>query len=127
LPYTEVNFSGRLRLYLLELVPHHSDLIVYYSKQFVSFYSQLLIKVRPGLPYVELNSTLKEKIKAAMVKRYDGNLKAVDLSRFHTDPAERMVVYNTHTMLIHTVYAVICISYENSGQSETAAILRFRM
>jgi hypothetical protein len=47
---------------------------------------------------VELNSTLKEKIKAAMVKRYNGNLKALDLSRFHTDPGERMVVYNTECL-----------------------------
>ncbi|PNF34519.1 hypothetical protein B7P43_G10726 [Cryptotermes secundus] len=47
---------------------------------------KLVIKVKPALPHVELNSTLKEKIKAAMVKRYNADLKALDLSRFHTDP-----------------------------------------
>lgn len=47
---------------------------------------KLLIKVKPGLPQMELNSTLKEKLKAAMVKRFNADLKVLDLSRFHTDP-----------------------------------------
>ncbi|XP_069679720.1 nuclear RNA export factor 1 [Periplaneta americana] len=46
---------------------------------------KLLVKVKPGIPRVELDSELKEKIKGAMVKRYNANLKALDLSRFHTD------------------------------------------
>jgi hypothetical protein len=56
---------------------------------------------------MELNFTLKEKVKAAVVKRYNANLKALDLPRFHTDPGERMVVYNIHRMLIHILCAVI--------------------
>jgi hypothetical protein len=56
---------------------------------------------------VELNSTVKEKIKAAMVKHYNADLKALDLSRFHTDPGERLEVYNTHRMLNHIICAVI--------------------
>jgi nuclear RNA export factor len=47
---------------------------------------KLLVKVRPGLPHVVIDSTPKEKIKAVMDKRYNINLKAFDLSRFHTDP-----------------------------------------
>jgi hypothetical protein len=47
---------------------------------------------------------MKEKIKAAMVKRYNADLKALDLSRFHTDPGERMEVYNTHTECSFTLY-----------------------
>jgi hypothetical protein len=31
-------------------------------------YAQLLVKVRPGLPHVEIDSNLKEKLKAAMEK-----------------------------------------------------------
>jgi hypothetical protein len=73
-----------------------------------------VIKVKPGLPHMELSSTLKEKMKAAMVKRYNANLKALDLSRFHTDPGERMVVYNTHRMLIRIICAVIYLN-KNSG------------
>ncbi|GFG38323.1 hypothetical protein Cfor_01734 [Coptotermes formosanus] len=47
---------------------------------------RLVVKVKPDMPHVELNCTLKEKIKAAMVKRYNAALKALDLSRFHADP-----------------------------------------
>jgi nuclear RNA export factor len=61
-------------------------------------YAQLLVKVRPGLPHIEFDSSLKEKLKAAMEKRYNCNLKALDLSWFHADPGERMVIHiqNTH-------------------------------
>lgn len=52
----------------------------------------MLIKVRPGLPHVELDYTMKEKIKAAMVKRYNANMKALDLSRFHMHPGKRIVI-----------------------------------
>jgi hypothetical protein len=49
-----------------------------------------------------------------MVKRYNANLKALDLSRFHTDPGERMAVYNTHRMFIRIICAVIYLN-KNSG------------
>lgn len=88
-------------------MPHRLELIVTNiflngSNPFVCLFAQLVIKVRPDLPHVELNATWKEKVKAAMVKRYNANLRALDLSRFHMDPGERM--------LIHTVCA-----YKSSG------------
>jgi hypothetical protein len=47
---------------------------------------KLLVIVKPGLPYIELSSAQKDKIKAAMVKHYNENAKALDLSWFHVDP-----------------------------------------
>jgi hypothetical protein len=55
------------------------------------------MQVKPGSPSVEQNSALKEKIKAAMAKHYKAKSEALDLSGFHTDPGERMVMYNTYT------------------------------
>lgn len=46
----------------------------------------LLVLVRPGLPYVAIDSTIKDKIRTVVLKRYDINLKALDLTHFHTDP-----------------------------------------
>jgi hypothetical protein len=57
----------------------------------------LQVIIKPGLPHIELSSAQKEKIKAAMVKRYNANSKALDLSQFHVDPGERMAMYDTHT------------------------------
>jgi hypothetical protein len=37
-----------------------------------------VIKVEPGLPHVELSSTVTKRIKAAVVKRYNDNSKALD-------------------------------------------------
>jgi nuclear RNA export factor len=47
---------------------------------------KLLVKVRPGLPHMQINTTVKEKVKLAMVKHYNADLKALDLSQFQTDP-----------------------------------------
>jgi hypothetical protein len=55
---------------------------------------------------VELSSTLKEKIKAAVVKGCSADLKAQDLPGFHTDAGERMGMYSIHRMLVHTLHAV---------------------
>jgi hypothetical protein len=55
-----------------------------------------MIKVKPGLPHVEVNSPLKDKIKAAVSKCYEARSRALDLSGFHTDPGERMVLCSTH-------------------------------
>jgi nuclear RNA export factor len=46
----------------------------------------LSVKVCSGIPWVEMDDTLKERIKQAMVKRYNINTKALDLARFHRDP-----------------------------------------
>ena len=54
-----------------------------------------MIKVKADLPHVELNSTLKEKIKEAMVKRYNADLKALDMSRFHADPGKMTLIDTT--------------------------------
>jgi len=62
--------------------------------------------VKPDLPHVELNSALKEKIKAALVKRYNAELKALDLSRFHADPGKRTLV---HTLWASCMFRAPCV------------------
>jgi hypothetical protein len=68
--------------------------------------------VKEALPCSELSSTLKEKIKAAVVKCYDADLKPLDLSQFHADPGEGMVVYICirHTECSSTLCAVIYLT-----------------
>jgi hypothetical protein len=46
---------------------------------------------------------LKEKIQAVMARHYDHQSEALDLSRLHADPDERVVMYNTQRMLIPTI------------------------
>uniref|UniRef100_A0A8D8Q7F2 Nuclear RNA export factor 1 n=1 Tax=Cacopsylla melanoneura TaxID=428564 RepID=A0A8D8Q7F2_9HEMI len=46
----------------------------------------LALFVGSGTPYVELNNDTKEKIKLVMAKRYNGENKALDLSKFYADP-----------------------------------------
>jgi hypothetical protein len=55
------------------------------------------MQAKPGSPRVEQNSALKGKINAAMANFYKAKSKALDISRFHTDPGGRMVIYNTQT------------------------------
>lgn len=43
-------------------------------------------RVRSGIPLVAIDDNLKEKMKVTMAKRYNVQTKALDLSRFHTDP-----------------------------------------
>jgi hypothetical protein len=53
-----------------------------------------MMKVKPGLPpHVEVNSPVKEKMKAAVSKCYEARSRALDMSQFHTDPGERMAMY----------------------------------
>jgi nuclear RNA export factor len=60
------------------------------------------VKVQRGLPHVEIDSTLKEKIKVAMVKRYNVDQKALDLSQFHRDSGKRMVIMCIeHSFTLH--------------------------
>lgn len=47
---------------------------------------KMLIRVRPSVPQVNIDNTLKERMKNAMVKRYNQATKALDLSKFHADP-----------------------------------------
>ncbi|XP_067011761.2 nuclear RNA export factor 1 [Anabrus simplex] len=47
---------------------------------------KLTVKVRPGIPNIQLDSSVKEKMKQAMVKRFNPVTKALDLSKFHMDP-----------------------------------------
>jgi hypothetical protein len=95
--------------------------------------AQLQIRVKPGLPHVELSSGLKEKMNAVILKRYKANSKALDLSRFHTDPGERVLKYSAcmrahahkQRMFIHTIYAEIHLS--KTDCSKNPAILHFRI
>ncbi|XP_021921286.1 nuclear RNA export factor 1-like [Zootermopsis nevadensis] len=84
------------------------------SKKITTFKGfKLLVKVRPGLPHVEIDSTMKEKIKAAMIKRFNVNLKALDLSRFHTDP-DLMDSYAVALFRPAMMLAVLDIVVENA-------------
>ncbi|RZC37440.1 nuclear RNA export factor 1 [Asbolus verrucosus] len=47
---------------------------------------RMLIKVSNGIPNVDVNSEMKEKIKVTMAKRYNSANKALDLTKFHADP-----------------------------------------
>lgn len=46
---------------------------------------KMLIRVRTGLPTTQVDDSLKEKMKLAMVKRYTATTKALDLTKFHAD------------------------------------------
>jgi hypothetical protein len=70
---------------LLKHVPHVKNMALRVSTPV------LVTNLEPGLPHVELSSAVLERIKAVVVKRYDDNSKALDFSRLHTDPCERMV------------------------------------
>lgn len=47
---------------------------------------KLIIKVRNGVPPIQLDNTVREQMKLAMVKRYNAPTKALDLTKFHGDP-----------------------------------------
>lgn len=46
---------------------------------------KMLIRVRTCLPTIQIDATLREKMKLAMVKRYTAATKALDLTKFHAD------------------------------------------
>lgn len=48
--------------------------------------NKLQVRVRPGFPVCEADSVPKEKLKAAMAKRYNQQNNALDLSCFYHDP-----------------------------------------
>lgn len=43
------------------------------------------IKVRPNIPFVELNDALKEKIRTVMSSKFDAQMQSLDLSKFHAN------------------------------------------
>lgn len=47
---------------------------------------KMLIYVRSGIPQVQIDDALKQRMKNAMIKRYHAQNKALDLSQFHSDP-----------------------------------------
>ncbi|XP_015510716.1 nuclear RNA export factor 1-like [Neodiprion pinetum] len=47
---------------------------------------KIQVRVKPGFPQVEIDQTLRERMKLAMVKRYVQETNALDLSKFHQDP-----------------------------------------
>ncbi|CAH1711743.1 unnamed protein product [Chironomus riparius] len=46
---------------------------------------KMIIRVRGSVPHVKVDETLKERMKLAMVKRYNPQTKALDLTKFHAD------------------------------------------
>jgi nuclear RNA export factor len=46
---------------------------------------KLMVKVKPGLPRMVIDYTVKEKVKGVMAKRYNAGLKALDLTNFYKD------------------------------------------
>jgi hypothetical protein len=46
---------------------------------------KLLLNMRPGLPYMVINYTVKGKIKTVMAKRYNVDLKTLDVTTFYKD------------------------------------------
>jgi len=46
----------------------------------------MIVIVRHGTPPVNLDESIKERMKNAMVKRYNALTRALDLSQFHADP-----------------------------------------
>ncbi|XP_074032061.1 nuclear RNA export factor 1 [Leptinotarsa decemlineata] len=46
----------------------------------------LIIRVHPGCPNVDMTPSVKEKMKLVMAKRYNDVTKALDLTKFHADP-----------------------------------------
>ncbi|XP_046745611.1 nuclear RNA export factor 1-like [Diprion similis] len=47
---------------------------------------KIQVRVKPGFPQVEIDETLRERMKLAMAKRYVQETNALDLSKFHQDP-----------------------------------------
>jgi nuclear RNA export factor len=46
---------------------------------------KMIIRVRGSVPHVKVDEALKERMKLAMVKRYNQQTKALDLTKFHSD------------------------------------------
>jgi nuclear RNA export factor len=47
---------------------------------------KMIIRVRGSVPQTKIDETLKQRMKAAMGKRYNAATNALDLSKFHADP-----------------------------------------
>ena len=47
---------------------------------------RMIIRVRGSVPQTRIDENLKERMKLAMVKRYNAQTKAMDLTKFHSDP-----------------------------------------
>lgn len=46
---------------------------------------KMILKVRSSIPQVQIDQSLKERMKLAMVKRYNATTRALDLTKFHAD------------------------------------------
>jgi hypothetical protein len=62
-----------------EKLSHVSNRITTYKRL------KLLVIVKPGLPHVVIDDTVKAKIKTGMAKRYNVGLKGLDLTQFYKD------------------------------------------
>ena len=47
------------------------------------------VRVRPGVPPVDIDDSLKERLKQAMGKRYVQETNALNLSKFYHDPGKK--------------------------------------
>lgn len=53
---------------------------------------KLVVIVRNSVPNVAIDDNMKEKMKLAMAKRYNATTKALDLTKFHADPGNSLVL-----------------------------------
>jgi nuclear RNA export factor len=81
---------------------------------------KMLIRVRGSVPQVRIDAALKEKIKLALGGRYNAQTKAMDLTKFHNDPALRDVFCALSRPPIIT--AVIEIIAENIPDLEALSL-----
>lgn len=47
---------------------------------------KMIIRVKGSVPQTKIDQALKDRMKNAMVKRYNATTKAMDLTKFHSDP-----------------------------------------
>lgn len=53
---------------------------------------KLVVIVRNSVPNVNIDADMKEKMKLAMAKRYNAVTKALDLTKFHSDPGKYYIL-----------------------------------
>jgi hypothetical protein len=68
---------------------------------------KLLVIVKPGLPHVVINDTVKATIKAVMAQRYNVGLKGRDLTKFYKNPD----VNNIAVALFRPFFFVVSCGY----------------
>lgn len=86
----------------------------------------LIIRVNVGYPTVDdVPPPMQEKIKVAMAKRYNSATKALDLTKFHTDPDLQDVFCALFKPIV--AQAVFTIIYENIPEIEALNLQENRL